>query len=245
MDILATNVEKNIYLCQQKSSVLVNHLKNKKMSRKFTFLASLFTVCLIASNLFEIKIFQGLVWPFGNHPSLPLTGGFLIFPISYILNDCLTEVYGLKNARLVIWMAFLMNLSVVGMAQVVRILPSAEFWNGQAHFDYIFAADLRITAASMAAFLLGSLVNARVMSRMKVFQGENGFGWRAVVSSLAGESIDSVVFFPIAFWGVGFRHMLVMMLTQIVLKTLYEVLVLPLTSLFVKRLKLTDGPSQE
>lgn len=192
-------------------------------------MAIVFCACLIASNIFEIKIFDA--------GPLTLTGGFLVFPISYIINDCLTEVYGYRKARFVIWTAFALNLGFVLLAQLVRILPAESFWEGQEHFDYIFRADLRITIASMAAFVCGSLVNARVMSDMKASDGERRFCWRAVVSSLAGESIDSVIFFPIAFWAVGVRNLLVMMVTQIILKTLYEVAVLPLTRLFVRRIK--------
>lgn len=192
-------------------------------------MAILFCVCLIASNIFETKIFDA--------GPITLTGGFLVFPISYILGDCLTEVYGLKRARFVILMAVAMNLFFVGTAQIVRILPPETFWDGQEHFDYIFAADLRITLASMAAFACGSLMNALVMDRMKKRDGERKFGWRAVVSSLAGESVDSLVFFPIAFWGVGVRNMVAMMVAQIVLKTLYEIVVLPVTSIVVRKMK--------
>lgn len=204
------------------------------MTKTFSVLSTLFCVCLIASNLFETKIFEFC--------GLTLTGGFLIFPISYILNDCLTEVYGYKRARFVILTAFAMNAFVVLAAQLVRILPAAPFWQGQQHFDYIFAADFRITAASMLAFLVGSILNAHVMVRMKERQGEKGFGWRAVVSSLAGESVDSLVFFPVAFFGVGIRNLLVMMVTQIILKTLYEIIVLPVTATCVKRLKKQENP---
>lgn len=203
------------------------------MSRRFIVLAILFNVCLIASNLFETKIFAA--------GPLTLTGGLLVFPISYILNDCITEIWGFRNARFVIHTAFIMNLFTVGIAQLVRILPPATFWNGQEHFDYIFAADLRITIASMLAFLCGSLVNSLIMDRMRrSSDGGRGFGWRAIVSTLGGESLDSVIFFPIAFWGVGVRSMLVMMVTQIVLKTVYEIIILPATSAVVKRLRRTE-----
>jgi len=199
------------------------------MSKRFIVLTVLCTVCLIASNLFEIKIFAA--------GPLTLTGGFLIFPISYIINDFVTEVYGFKNARFMIYMAFLMNLFIVLMAQLVRILPEAPFWDGQAHFDYIFTADLRITAASMLAFLLGSVLNSWVLSRMKQKNNRFGFAGRSILSSLYGETVDSIIFFPIAFWGVGARNLLIMMVTQIVLKTLYEVVMLPITVRIVKYLR--------
>ena len=200
------------------------------MSKKFIWMVVMMSVCLIASNLFETKIFAA--------GPLTLTGGLLIFPISYILNDCVTEVYGFRNARFAIFTAMVMNIFVVGLAQVVRILPPAAFWDGQQAFDYIFAADLRIPVASMAAFLCGSLVNAGIMDKMKRSSCDGrGFGWRAIASTLAGESIDSIVFFPIAFMGVGTRNMLLMMVTQIVLKTLYEILILPVTASVVQWLR--------
>lgn len=202
--------------------------------KRFTVLAVLFCVCLIASNLFEIKIFQA--------GPLTLTGGFLIFPVSYIINDCLSEVYGYSRTRFVIYLAFCVNLLFVLACQLVRILPDADYSVSKEHFDYIFTADVRITAASMLAFLCGSIMNAKVMVKMKERNGDKGFGWRAVVSSLVGESADSLVFFPIAFWGVGFRNMLVLMVTQIVLKTMYEVVVLPLTARIVKRLGASSDP---
>lgn len=199
------------------------------MTKRYVILSTLFCVCLIASNIFETKIFEAGL--------LTLTGGFLIFPISYIINDCVTEVYGYRKARFMIIVALTMNLFFVGMAQIVRILPEVAYGESQAHLDYLFTADLRITVASMLAFLCGGLLNARVMSRMRERQGEKGFGWRAVLSSLAGESVDSIVFFPIAFLGIGWSNILVLMVTQIVLKTLYEVIVLPFTAVFVRRLK--------
>lgn len=200
------------------------------ISKRYLLLAILFNVCLIASNLFDIKIFTA--WP------LTLTGGLLIFPISYIINDCITEIWGYRSARFVIWTAVAMNAFVVGVAQIVRILPAADFWPGQEHFDYIFAADLRITIASMLAFLAGSLANSLILDRMRRASGDgHGFGWRAILSTLGGESLDSLIFFPIAFWNVGLWNMLILMVTQILLKTLYELLVLPFTFVIVRRLK--------
>lgn len=199
------------------------------MSKRFTILAISFCVCLIAANLFEVKIFSAGL--------LTLTGGFLIFPVSYIINDCLSEVYGYKKARFVITAAIVMNAAFVLLAQLVRKLPPETFWDGQEHIEYVFSADLRITLASMAAFFFGSMLNAKVMSRLRERDGERRFGWRAILSTLAGESLDSIIFFPIAFYGVGTTNLIVMMVTQIVLKTLYEILVLPLTSFYVRRLK--------
>ncbi len=203
------------------------------LSVPFVLMAILFNVCLIASNLFETKIFTaGLI---------TLTGGVIIFPVSYILNDCIVEVWGYKKARLVIWTGFAMNFFVVAMAQIVRLLPAADFWDGGEHFDYIFALAPRITLASLLAFLAGSTVNAYVMSKMKVASHGKRFSVRAVVSSVCGETVDSLIFFPIAFWGVGFEEMLKLMALQIFLKTAYEIVILPVTNVVVRRVKKHEG----
>ena len=230
--------------------MLGNHLKNKKMKKRqisgdmprgqrvmlsvpFVMMAIVFNVCLIASNLFETKVFSA--------GPLALTGGVLIFPVSYIINDCIVEVWGYKKARLVIWTGFAMNFFVVAMAQIVRALPAAGFWDGGEHFDYIFALAPRVTIASLLAFLSGSTVNAWIMSRMKVSSGGKRFSLRAVVSSVCGETVDSLVFFPLAFWGIGWDNMLKLMLLQIFLKTAYEVVILPVTNIVVKAVKKYEG----
>jgi len=192
-------------------------------------MAMIFCGALIVSNIFEIKIF--------NAGPLVLTGGFLIFPITYIINDCLAEVYGFNVAKRVILASFIINLVLVLIGQLVIMLPPAEFWDGQEHFSYVLHADLRIMIASMAAFICGSLINAKVMVRMKILQQGKGFGWRAILSTLVGESVDSLIFFPIAFYHVGLDNLLKMMVTQIILKTLYEVILLPVTSRFVAYLE--------
>ena len=230
--------------------MLGNHLKNKKMQENsipghlpqrqrvalsvpIVLMAILFNVCLIASNLFETKIFTAGM--------LTLTGGVIIFPVSYILNDCIVEVWGFRKARLVIWSGFAMNFFVVAMAQIVRILPSASFWDGGEHFDYIFGLAPRVTMASLLAFLSGSTVNAYIMSKMKVASHGKRFSVRAVVSSVCGETVDSLVFFPIAFWGLAPGEMVKMMLLQIVLKTAYEVVILPVTGMVVRAVKKYEG----
>lgn len=212
-----------------------NYLKGHRtqLSVPFALMAILFNVCLIASNLFETKLFS--VGP------LALTGGVIIFPVSYIINDCIVEVWGYRKARLVIWTGFAMNFFVVAMAQIVRILPSAPFWDGGEHFDYVFAMAPRVTLASLLAFLSGSTVNAYIMSRMKVASGGKRFSARAILSSVAGETVDSLVFFPIAFWGIGIAETLKLMVLQIFLKTIYEVIILPVTTMVVNAVKKYEG----
>lgn len=206
-----------------------NRTGRHSVSVSFMLMAIIFNVCLIASNLFETKLFMA--------GPVALTGGVIIFPVSYIINDCLVEVYGYRKARLVIWSGFMMNFFVVAMAQIVRALPAAPFWDGGPHFDYVFAMAPRVTLASMLAFLCGSTVNAWIMSRMKVVSQGKNFSVRAIVSSLGGETVDSLIFFPIAFWGLEAGEMLSLMLTQVILKTMYEVIILPITSTVVRKLK--------
>ena len=191
-------------------------------------------VCLISSNLFATKVFH----LFGG---INLPGAVLIFPISYILNDCIAEVWGFRRARLVIWLAFAANLFVVLMGQVVVWLPAASFWDGGEHFNFVFNMAPRVFVASMLAFLAGSTMNALVLSKMKVASEGQRFGVRAIVSSLAGEMLDSLIFMPIAFWGTPMSVLLGMMAAQVSFKVLYEIVILPVTARVVRRVKAAEG----
>ncbi len=189
----------------------------------------LFTVCLIVSNLFATKVFA--------IGSITLPGAVIIFPISYILNDCFTEVWGYRKARLVIWIAFIMNFFVVLAGQIVVWLPAASFWDGGEHFNYVFNMAPRVTLASLLAFLAGSTVNSLVMSKMKIKSAGRHFSWRAIISSVAGEMVDSLIFMPLAFIGTPFPILFKMMLAQVTFKVLYEIVILPVTNIVVRKLK--------
>ena len=206
----------------------------KTVSLSFMLMGVLFCVCLVASNLLETKILQ--VGP------VALTAGFLVFPVSYILNDCIAEVWGFRKVRLVIWLGFLMNFCVVVLGNIAVALPAAPFWEGEEHFNFVFGLAPRIAFASLLAFIVGSFLNAWVMSRMKVASQGRHFSLRAVVSTLVGETADSLIFFPIAFMGlVPVGDMLKLMGIQIVGKTLYEILILPVTIQVVKAVKRSEG----
>ena len=196
----------------------------QKVSVPFMLLGILFNVCLIAANLLETKVIQ----VFG----ITVTAGLLVFPISYIINDCIAEVWGFRKARL-----FVVMLGLIAVA-----LPAAPFWEGEAHFNFVFGMAPRIVAASLTAFLVGSFLNAYVMSRMKVASGGRHFSARAIWSTVVGETADSLIFFPVAFGGIiAWPELLVMMCIQIVLKSLYEVLILPVTIRVVAAIKRIDG----
>lgn len=206
----------------------------EKVSVPFMLLGILFNVCLIAANLLETKVIQ----LFG----LTVTAGVLVFPVSYIINDCIAEVWGFKKARLIIWSGFLMNFFVVMLGLIAVALPAAPFWEGADHFNFVFGMAPRIVAASLTAFLAGSFLNAYVMSRMKLASSGRHFSLRAIASTLVGETADSLLFFPIAFGDIiAWRELLVMMAIQIVLKSLYEVVILPVTIRVVRVVKRIDG----
>ena len=206
----------------------------QKVSVPFMLLGILFNVCLIAANLLETKVIQ----VFG----ITVTAGLLVFPISYIINDCIAEVWGFRKARLLIWSGFARNFFVVMLGLIAGALPAAPFWEGEAHFNFVFGMAPRIVAASLTAFLVGSFLNAYVMSRMKVASGGRHFSARAIWSTVVGETADSLIFFPVAFGGIiAWPELLVMMCIQIVLKSLYEVLILPVTIRVVAAIKRIDG----
>lgn len=196
-------------------------------------LGIVFCVCLVAANLLETKVVQ--LGP------IAVTAGLIVFPVSYIINDCIAEVWGFRKARLIIWMGFLMNFMAVALGQIAVALPAAPFWEGEAGFNFVFGMAPRIAAASLTAFLAGSFINAYVMSRMKVFSRGKNFSARAVLSTVAGESADSLLFFPLAFGGLmPVPELLKMMLVQVVLKMLYEVIILPVTVRVVRYIKRVD-----
>jgi hypothetical protein len=206
----------------------------RTVSVSYMLLGIVFCVCLVAANLLETKVVQ--LGP------LSVTAGLIVFPVSYIINDCIAEVWGFRKARLIIWMGFLMNFMVVAMGGLAVWLPAAPFWQGDEAFRFVFGLAPRIAAASLTAFLAGSFINAYVMSRMKLASGGRNFSLRAIVSTLAGEGADSLIFFPLAFGGLmPVGELAKMMVVQVVLKTLYEVIVLPVTIRVVNIIKRVDG----
>ena len=208
--------------------------KDKKVSVLFMLFSILFCVCLITANVLETK--QIAIGP------VNLTGGLLVFPVSYIINDCVCEVWGYRKARLLIWAGFLMNFLFVMVCALCDAIPGAPYWNNQEGFHAIFGLAPRIAAASFMAFLVGSFLNAYVMSRMKVSSKGKHFSLRAVASTLIGEGADSLIFFPLAFYGViPTSELPILMFWQVVLKTSYEVVVLPITIRVVNMVKAYEG----
>ena len=183
-------------------------------------LGVLFCTCLVASNLLETKVVR--LWQMPGGHILSVTAGLLVFPISYIINDCIAEVWGYRKARLIIWLGFAMNFLVIILSRVAVMLPAAPFWEGEEAFNFVFGLAPRIAAASLLPFLVGSFLNA-------------------ILSTLGGESADSLLFFPIAFGGIiPADELLKMIAVQALLKTLYEILILPVTIRVVHYIKRVD-----
>ena len=208
--------------------------KTTQVSMLFMLFSILFCVCLIAANVLETK--QIAVGP------ISLTGGLIVFPVSYIINDCVCEVWGYGKARLLIWTGFAMNFFFVTLGAICDAIPAASYWNNDAGFHAIFGLAPRIAAASFIAFIVGSFANAYVMSVMKIRDGGRRFSLRAILSTIAGESCDSIIFFPLALGGViPTSELPWLMFWQVILKTVYEVIALPVTIKVVKAMKRHEG----
>ena len=206
----------------------------QQVSVLFMLFSILFCVCLIAANILETKQISVL--------GISLTGGLIVFPISYIINDCVCEVWGFQKARLLIWTGFAMNFFFVAMGALCDWIPGAPYWDNEAGFHAIFGLAPRVAAASFVAFIIGSFANAYVMSKMKIRDKGRNFSLRAILSTIVGESFDSVIFFPLALGGVVPTDELPkLMLWQVLLKTIYEVIALPITIRIVKALKEHEG----
>ena len=207
-------------------------MKNsKKTSSLQTGLTVLFVSCFLISNILAAKQFS---LPFG----VTMTGAVIVFPITYILSDLFSEAYGYAWSRKTCYMAFLMNLLMVGAFQLAIVLPPASFWQGQAAFKATLGSTPRILFASLIAYVIGDFANDKVFAKMKAKHETtlNGFGARAILSSLVGEICDSCIFIPLAFAGaMPIKNLLIMGATQVIIKVAYETLILPVTKLCTKK----------
>jgi uncharacterized integral membrane protein (TIGR00697 family) len=211
--------------------------------RYFDFMMAAFVAIILLSNVLGAgKVAQVWLpvadryWPFG--------AGILFFPVSYVLGDVLTEVYGYARARRVIWAGFAALLFMAFMSWVVVALPPAPEWKNQAAYETIFGQVPRIVFSSIVAFWAGEFVNSYVLARMKVWTKGRHLWTRTIGSTIAGEGVDSLIFYPLAFWGAeGWTPDLVLkvLVTQWVLKVSWEVLLTPVTYVVVGFLKRREG----
>ncbi|QNE31384.1 queuosine precursor transporter [Sphingomonas sp. NBWT7] len=210
--------------------------------RFYDFVMAAFVAILLLSNVLGAgKVAQIWLpgvgyWPFG--------AGILFFPVGYVIGDVLTEVYGYARARRVIWAGFAATVFMALMAWVVVALPPAPDWTNQAAYESVFGQVPRIVFASMCAFWAGEFVNSYVLARMKLATGGRHLWMRTIGSTIAGQGIDSLIFYPLAFLGAqGWTTELVVtvLFTQWALKVAWEVVLTPLTYLVIGWLKRAEG----
>lgn len=201
-----------------------------RVSHRFVIIVALFLTCLITANIMAVKLI-----PIAGRT---LPAAIIIFPISYIIGDVLTEVYGYKIARRVIWLGFLCNLIVVLAFWIGKLLPSAPVWEGQEAYEVILGFTPRLLTGSFIAYLGGEFANSIILSRMKI-KTKGRFLWsRTIGSTIVGQGIDSSLFILIAFTGVIPLSIIGnMILIHWLVKVSYEIVATPFTYLVVNYLK--------
>lgn len=200
----------------------------------FVLIVALFVVSLVTANIIAVKLVavSGQVVP----------AGIVVFPISYICGDVLTEVYGYRRARLVIWLGFGCNLIAVVAIWIAQELPPAAFWDGQAAYERILGFAPRLLGASFLAYLVGEFANALVLARLKIATRGRWLWLRTIGSTLVGEGLDTAIFVTLAFSGaIPTSGLLTAIRTQWLAKTLYETAATPLTYAVVAFLKRREG----
>ena len=201
--------------------------------RFIVLITALFTGALIVSNVVAVKISD-----FGGHY---LDSANIVFPLSYIFGDILTEVYGFKVSRKVIWSAFLANAMVVLVIVAAGELPAAPFWSDQPSYDAILGQTWRIVAASFVAFLAGEFTNAVILARMKIATDGRWLWSRTIGSTIFGQGIDTVLFVLIAFLGRGIPNLHILIWETWLFKVGFEVAATPITYVVVNALKRLEG----
>ena len=203
--------------------------------RSFDVVMAAFVAILLLSNVIGAAKVSSLGgWEFG--------AGILFFPLGYVIGDVLTEVYGYARARRVIWAGFAALLFMAFMSWVVVALPPAPGWEGQAAYESVFGQVWRIVIASITAFWAGEFVNSYVMARMKIWTGGKHLWSRTIGSTVVGQGVDSIIFYPLAFWGLWSQEQVIsVMITNWLLKVGWEVVLTPVTYVVVGWLKRKEG----
>ena len=205
------------------------------MKKRISFLqltlTLIFVLALVICNIITAKQVQ---LPF----NIVTTGGFFIFPITYILSDVFSEVYGYKWSRITCYMGFIANLVAVIIFTLVINTPSPSYYQNSEAFSIVLGNTPRILFASLLAFVLGDFVNDKIFAKMKLNHKDDhkGFSIRAILSSLFGEMTDSIVFYPLCFLGtLPISTLIIMMITEVIIKTSYEVVILPVTKIIMNK----------
>jgi queuosine precursor transporter len=208
--------------------------QNNLYSAWFVVVVAIFITCLITANIIAVKVISlfGLVLP----------AAIIVFPLSYVFGDVLTEVYGYRRARNVIWLGFVCNLIAVIAIWACQLLPAAPFWDGQPAYERILGYTPRLLAASFLAYLVGEFLNSFVLAKMKIVTKGRWLWTRTIGSTLVGQAFDSAVFITLAFAGtIPENALLSAVATQWLVKSAYEAVVTPFTYWAVGFLKRREG----
>lgn len=202
--------------------------------RYYDVAVALFVASLLTANIIAVKLIQ--IGP------LILPAGVVIFPVSYILGDVLTEVYGFRWARRAIWLGFIGNLIAVVAIWLAGLLPAPVFWQGQEAYNSILGFTPRLLLASFVAYLFGEFANSTVLAKMKIWTKGRYLWTRTIGSTIVGQGLDSLVFILLAFGGLmAPPEMMTAILSQWLFKSAYEALATPLTYAVVNTLKRVEG----
>lgn len=218
-----------------KSPPIAVKADSRHQFRSFDVVMAAFVAILLLSNVIgaaKISTLGG--WEFG--------AGILFFPLGYVIGDVLTEVYGYARARRCIWVGFSALLFMAFMSWVVVSLPPAPGWTGQGAYESVFGQVPRIVFASIVAFWAGEFVNSYVLARMKIWTQGKHLWSRTIGSTIFGQGVDSLIFYPLAFWGVwDTSQVMTVLVTNWLLKVSWEVVLTPVTYLVVNKLKQHEG----
>ena len=204
---------------------------NKAVSKLFLIITVVYVTCLLLSNLVA-----GKMWAVTSNITLP--AAVILFPITYIFGDIFTEVYGFKNARIIIWLGFACSFFAVGVYMITIGLPHPDFWTNQEAYATVLGTTPRVAAASFIGYLFGEFSNSMVLSKLKVMTGGKKLWVRTILSTLVGEGFDSVIFVTVSFWGTMENATLLQMIFfQYLFKVCYEIIFTPVTYAIVNWIK--------
>ncbi len=206
-------------------------MEKNYISKLFVIITGLYVTCLLLSN-----ITAGKMWAVTDSITLP--AAVILFPVTYIMGDVITEVYGFNRARFVIWLGFFMSFFAVAIYMITVLLPHPGFWDNQEAYAIVMGTTPRVAAASFAGYLFGEFSNSVILSRLKVATRGEKLWVRTILSTVVGEGFDSVIFITISFWGtMDNASVLRMILFQYLFKVCYEIVFTPLTYAVVRAVK--------
>ena len=207
---------------------------NGNVSNIYVSVCVLFVTCLLLSNVIAGKIVNIL--------NATMPAAVVLFPITYILGDVFTEVYGFRKARMIIWLGFTCTLFAVIVYMITVALPSPDFWHGQEAFVTVLGTTPRILIASLVGYMFGEFSNSIILSKLKVIMSGKKLWIRTISSTVVGEAFDTVIFISISFWGnVAKETLFQMIYFQYLWKVCYEVALTPVTYIVIHYLKRKEG----